>query len=258
MNLDLNEKKVLITASVSGIGKATGMAFLEEGAKVMFNGRNRNRLDALTNELSEKYGSDKVFAVCGDVTEPDTIAEIKSEVQSKWGGLDILIPCSGTGKALSDDRLDGQEWDYMMRNNIYPSVNLIREMLPLMKAGSDPNIVLISSVVAVNKAAAPVAYAAAKGAILTLNAYMSDMYSDNGVRINAVVPGNIYFEGGRWEELEKNDYSGTREYIDLNVPMKRFGTPEEIGDTIVFLASNRSSFTNGAVITIDGGQNRSI
>ena len=258
MDLGLKDKRVVITASSGGIGRSVAATFLEEGAKVLINGRNADRLEAAVSELSGKYGAGKVIGVAGDATKPETVDRIVSETESRWGAADIVIPCAGTGKPVSSDRLDITEWEHMMDANAYAPVMLIRKCIPLLKMGKDPNIVLISSVVAVGRSSAPVAYAAAKGALLTLTSYLAGMYPDTCIRVNAIVPGNVYFEGGRWEELKNADPQGTDDYIRANVPMNRFATPQEIADSVVFLASARSSFSNGAVLVVDGGQNRSI
>ncbi len=258
MELGLKGKRVLITASSAGIGKATAIVFLEEGASVMINGRNSEKLETVAQELSNRYDSGNVIAIKGDATKPETMHDMVSTLENAWGAVDILVPCVGTGKPIAEDRLDISEWKYMAEINEYAPVTLIQQCIPLLKRGSDPAIVLVSSIVALSRVSGPVAYASAKGALLILTSYLSGMYAETGIRVNAVAPGNVLFAGGRWEELKKNDPAGTKEYIDSNVPMGRFGTPEEIADSIVFLASARSSFTNGAILVVDGGQNRSI
>ncbi len=258
MDLGLSGKKVLITASAGGIGLATAKAFLEEGASVIINGRNPDRLDKAARELSKQYGKDRVLVLPGDAKALDTIKNAVSLIEEKWGYLDILIPCAGSGKPISDDRLDIDEWKHMMDVNLFDSVEIIRACRPMLGKADSPSIVLVSSVTAYTKAKAPYAYAAAKSALVTLAGYMADDAAKEGLRINCVVPGNVYFEGGRWEELKNLDPEGTDRYIESSVPMNRFGTPEEIADSIVFLASKRSSFTTGTVLVVDGGQNRAV
>ena len=88
--------------------------------------------------------------------------------------------------------------------------------------------------------------------------YLSDDYASKNIRVNCVIPGNIMFAGGRWEELMMLDKGGTEEYIQKNVPMKRFGQPREIASVIVFLASVSASFITGTSLVVDGGQKRGI
>ena len=172
--------------------------------------------------------------------------------------LDIVVPCVGTGKANTQDGLDITEWKHMMNANLYGGVSLIHDCISLLNKSSQPCIVLVSSVVALSRAEAPCAYSASKNAILSLNSYMAGEYGKMGIRVNCVVPGNIKFPNGRWEYLEKENPEKVKKYIEEMVPMNRFGAPEEVANAIVFLASSGASYTNGAVLTVDGGQNRSI
>lgn len=258
MELDLKDKRVLVTASSAGIGLAVAESFLREGARVIINGRNKSKLSNVCDDLKKIYGENMVYPVVADATVDEGIELLVNVVKSSFDGLDILIPCVGTGRAISDNRLDVSEWQHMMENNIFSAVRLIDRCRNLLVSGVGSNIVLVSSVVACSRANAPYAYAASKGALFSLNSYLARDLADINIRINCVVPGNIFFEGGRWDELRREDESAVDEYINDSVPMKRFGIPEEIADSVVFLASERSSYTTGAVLTVDGGQNRSI
>ncbi|MBE6015711.1 MAG: SDR family oxidoreductase [Lachnospiraceae bacterium] len=258
MDLGLRDKKVIITASSNGIGKATALAFANEGAKVLINGRNPQKLSAVKNEISTCYGEDSVLSVCGDATTDETRDKIIREAHDKWGSIDILIPCVGSGKSESENPLSLDEWNRLLNINLLCNVGLIDKCISLLQKGNDPVITMISSVVAISRASAPASYAAAKSGILTLNNYLAAEYKNTGIRVNCVVPGNVYFTGGRWEEIRNADVKGTDEYINSNVPMNRFGKPEEIADAIVFMSSKRASFINGAVLTVDGGQNGGI
>lgn len=258
MDLKLDGKIALITASTNGIGKAVAELFLEEGATVIINGRNYDRLKIIENTLAEKYGKGHIFSVIGDATNDKTITNIASFIDNHWGKIDILIPCVGTGKPETDDQLDENEWYRILNINLLSNVKLIKSCLPLLQNANTPVITLISSVVSLSRTSAPYSYAAAKSAILSLNSYLAGDFIKVGIRSNCVVPGNVFFSGGRWEELRKQNTKETDSYIKNNVPMARFGLPEEIANAIVFLSSERASFINGAVLTVDGGQNRSL
>lgn len=258
MDLGLAGKKVFITASSSGIGLSIAKTFLQEGAYVVINSRNADKLNKAKRQLKSETQSDDIDVFVGNMCVWETVLSCKAFIEKKWGGLDILIPNLGTGKPLSKNRLDITEWTYMMEHNLYSTVNLINTFEALLMKGSQANIVMISSVVASERASAPYAYAASKGSILTLNSYLAGDYAKKNIRVNCVMPGNVFFDGGRWEELLNVDKDGVEKYISENVPMERFAKPEEIANTVVFLASEKSSFTTGAVMTVDGGQRRSI
>lgn len=253
MNLGLEGKKVFITASSRGIGLATARAFLDEGCYVIINGRDDGRLKQIVSELSGMY-PDRILPFRGDILHSDEIAKAVDYVADIYGSLDILISNLGSGKPETKDSLEVAEWDRFFKVNILGSVETLNGFYDLLKKGTNPNVILVSSIVAKEIASAPPGYAAAKSAVLTLNKYLSRIWSSDGIRVNCVLPGNVFFDGGRWQELHKEDSDGVDRYISDKVPMKRFGRPEEIADSIVFLASERASFITGAELVVDGGQ----
>lgn len=257
MNLELKDKRVMITASVQGIGFATAESFLQEGSTVIINGRNKEHLNAAQNKLKEKYGK-KVFSFQGDMQLKKDIERLCTYINDTFNGLDILISNLGNGKPLTTNQLDGNEWNRFYNVNVMSSVELLNSVYPLLKKGDDPAIVLLSSIISKEVSAAPIGYAAAKSAISTLSKYLSKLWASDGIRVNCVLPGNVFFEGGRWEELKSQDEKSIIQYIQSSVAMKRFGTPSEIADAIVFLASPRSSFTTGAELSVDGGQSNAL
>lgn len=256
MKLGLNGKTALITASANGIGRETAKAFLQEGATVFINGRDEKRLLKVQEELTGEYGDARVYSVCGDAANEKVIRMIHDRIEEKCGKLDILVPNLGRGKPISENKLDMDEWQCMMEVNLFSAVKLINRFYDLLRLGNNPSITMLSSIAALEKLNAPYAYAASKSSILALIKYLSDDYAKDNIRVNGVIPGNIYFEGGRWEELLDLDRTGTEEYIRNNVPLKRFGKPEEIANAIIFLASECSLFTTGSTLVVDGGQRR--
>lgn len=255
MDLCLNEKRVYITASVNGIGKATAEAFLREGATVIINGHNESRLTHALNELRETYGEKRVYAVCGDMSDEQAIKRAVSKIEEYVSDIDIVVGNLGTGKPVSDDKFDLQEWEYMLKMNLLSAVGLIQNTRSLFSENGG-SIVLTASLAAHDRIGAPPAYAAAKAGIISLVKYAAPILWGDNIRINAVSPGNVFFEGGRWEELLRQDEAGINDYIDKEVPMKRFGTAEEIAETILFLSSEKSGFTTGTVVQVDGGQGK--
>lgn len=257
MELGLKDKRVLITASSNGIGLATAKEFLDEGARVIINGRSQDRLDNLSRELSVQYGN-RVDTFCGDILDEGAIDKCATYAKDRLGGLDILVCNLGSGKPLINNPLDKSEWQRFYDINVMSSVGILNSILPLLRDGKNQSVILVSSIVSREAASAPMGYAAAKSAVRTLNKYLSREWAADGIRVNCVLPGNIYFEGGRWEELKNADEEGVMSYVESAVPMKRFGKPEEIADTIAFLSSDRASFITGAEIVVDGGQLSSI
>ena len=255
MDMQLENRKVFVTASSAGIGKAIAEVFLQEGALVCINGRNKQKLICLELGLQEQYGKERVLSVSGDMSEEAAIINACQYIQRQWGKIDILIGNLGTGKPVTEKKLDIVEWQHMMDKNLFSCVRLLENAETILQ-NDGGSIVLISSLGAYDRIEAPPAYAAAKKGILSLIKYMSVIYAQRGIRINGVAPGNVFYEGGRWEELLHRDKDSVRNYIEQEVPIKRFGKTKEIADAVVFLASERSSFTTGSILNVDGGQRR--
>lgn len=257
MDLGLSGKKVLITGATQGIGLATAKGFLDEGAEVYINGHNEERLQKVYSGLNVEYPTN-VIPCYGDVTSMDSIDSMIRSMKKKIQHLDIAVMNVGTGKSLSENDLDVKEWQRFYEVNTISSVGMLNKLYPLLKKSNDANVILISSIIAKERAVAPMGYAAAKAGVLELNRYLSAKWAEDNIRVNTILPGNIFFQGGRWEELIANDESGIRKYIKDNVPLKRFGRPDEVAAAILFLSSKQAGFITGATLTVDGGQQRAV
>lgn len=256
MDLGLKGKNVLITASSQGIGFSTAESFLKEGANVLLSGRNEEKLRRSYDALKNKFGNERIYYFLGDISREDIILQCRSYIEEIWGDLDVLVPNLGSGKPVSEDKLDIKEWEMLINVNLLSAVRVIKEFSEMLSHSDNGSIILISSIVAYERMHAPYAYAASKSAIRTLSHYLSGDLAEKSIRVNCVVPGNIMFPGGRWEELYTTNKEEIESYIRVDVPLKRFGSPEEIADAIVFLASERARFITGAELVIDGGQKR--
>lgn len=258
MDLYLKGKKVVITASTDGIGYAAAHRFLEEGACVLINGRNEIKAQGKRDLLEKEFGEDRVFLYVGDTVSWDGIRGMGQYARSIFRHIDCLVANVGSGKPVTQSNLDIEGWRRSFDVNLFSAVKLIREFNELWEENAGGSIITVSSLAGYNRISAPYAYAAAKQGISVFSKYLSDDYAKKGIRVNSVVPGNVYYAGGRWEELLKKDEAGVNDYIDHAVPLKRFAIPEEIADAIVFLASERASFITGAALLVDGGQSRAV
>jgi len=254
MDLHLKGNKVLITASSSGIGLAIGRVFLEEGAQVILNGRDREKLEKIVSQLRSEYTGAIISSFPADMTASENARKLKKYVMtSHIEKIDHLVLNLGTGKKEGDD-LSVLEWQRFFQINLFSAVELLNSIIDVVTS----SIVFISSIAGTQAISAPYAYSASKLAVLSLAKKLSVDYASKGIRVNTVIPGNIYFEGGRWSEIIKDNPSIVESYIKRETPLSRFGRPEEIANTVAFLCSNKSSYTTGSVVVIDGGQSKSM
>jgi 3-oxoacyl-[acyl-carrier protein] reductase len=260
MDFGLRDARVLIAGSSAGIGLATARAFRLEGASVLLTGRDANRLDAARQSLID-HGDDAappVETFAGDMTTTAAIGACLDHLRATWGGLDVLVANVGTGRVRADWDAGSEAWDAVLRQNLLGAVDLVRAAAPLMASGGGGTIVLVGSIAGVEVTRAPLAYGTAKAALHAFGKGLAGQLAPQAIRVNVVAPGNVLFPGGRWEEIERADPTGTARYIQNQVPMQRFGRPEEIASVIVFLAGSAASFMTGACIVVDGGQTRAF
>jgi 3-oxoacyl-[acyl-carrier protein] reductase len=139
--------------------------------------------------------------------------------------------------------------------NLLASARLAQAAIPMLRNGG--TITFISSITGVEATPAPLPYSAAKAALINYSKNLSRQVASLGIRVNCVAPGNILFPGGSWERRLTDDREAVLQRIQTEVPMARFGTPEEIAGLVTFLCSPRASFISGACFVADGGQTRS-
>jgi 3-oxoacyl-[acyl-carrier protein] reductase len=252
MNLNLDNKKVLITGASKGIGLAVAESFLQEDAKTCLISRGSNALFENEKRLQDAYGLESVFACKCDCTNIESLNSLKSEVEDRWGGLDIVIVNVGDGRSVSDALPNDEQWQKTWNNNFESALQTARTFLPMLKK-SNGCLLFVSSIAGTEAFGAPTDYSTAKSAIIALAKNMARKLAP-GVRVNVIAPGNVYFEGGSWDEKIQQDKKRIDEIIKSTVPMNRFATPQEIADSAVFLCSDRANFITGVTLVVDGGQ----
>jgi 3-oxoacyl-[acyl-carrier protein] reductase len=252
MKLELEGRVALITGASRGIGLAIAQMLAAEGAHVALAARGREGLEAAGAEIGGK-----VSCHVADVTDPAAALAMTGEVEKHWGKIDILICNVGSGASVPPGQENAAEWRRVMDLNLFATTNTIEAARPIMRLGSgDRAIVCVSSICGLAALGAPVTYSAAKAALNATVRGLARPLAAEGIRINAVAPGNILFEGGTWARKLAEDKSGVDEMLAREVPLRRLGSPEEIADVVGFLASPRAAFITGTVIVADGGQLR--
>lgn len=163
---------------------------------------------------------------------------------------------SGTGRGGWE--LSPEDWQSALRVNLLGGMTLASAALPHLMSRGRGSLIFISSIAGCEAINAPVPYSAAKAAVQSAAKSLSRLMGPHGVRVNTVAPGNVLFPGGAWERKLAERREFFEESIRTEVPLRRFGTPDEIADAVVFLASERASFITGACLVVDGGQTRSF
>jgi len=252
MKLELDGRVALVTGASRGIGLAIARMLAAEGAKVALAARGH---DSLKQAVAGIGGN--VSHHAADVTDPAAALKLAADVEKKWGKIDILVCNVGSGASVPPGQENAAEWRRVMDINLFATTNMIEAARPIMQRGSgDRAIVCVSSICGLAALGAPVAYSAAKAALNATVRGLARPLAQDGIRINAVAPGNILFDGGTWARKLAENKQGVDDMLAREVPLRRLGTPQEIADVVGFLASPRAAFITGTVIVADGGQLR--
>jgi 3-oxoacyl-[acyl-carrier protein] reductase len=251
MDLDLGGKHVLISGGSRGIGASVALAFAAEGCSVTITGRTRQSLDE-----AKRLIGDNCDAHVADATESAACFGVIERVRTDRGRLDVLVTCAGSGASVRPGAETAEEWHRVLGLNLQSATNMVEAALPLLEESAPASIVCISSICGHEAVGAPVTYSAAKAALIMAVKGWSRAFAKKLIRINAVSPGNIFFEGGAWDKKCQQDPGAVRAMLESEVPLGRFGEPAEIAAAVLFLASKRASFITGANLVADGGQTR--
>ena len=264
MDLQLQNQVVFIAGSSRGIGRAIASTLLAEGAHIVLTGRDEASLLAAAAELTTPATRDRILAVRGDFTHAETIARALDLTAKHFGRIDHLIANLGTGSGKPGWNPPEEEWHRLFELNFFASTRLTQAALPhLLKnpvadKGTRGSILYISSIVAVEATPAPLPYSAAKAALNNYAKNLARQLGPQGIRVNTLAPGNIFFPGGSWERHLANRREAVEHMLATEVPQGRFGTPEEIASLAAYLCSPLAAFATGACYIMDGGQTRTL
>lgn len=242
----LANKVALITGGSSGIGLATAKVFAEEGAEVIITGRNQESLDKAVGELEHR-----VTGMISDTAQLADIEKLAAELRSQGKQVDVLFLNAGIAKLAPIEQTDEALYDETFNINVKGLYFTIKHLLPLMGEGT--SIVINASINAYIGMPNSSVYAASKAAVISLARTLSGELVGRGIRVNAISPGPINTPIFGKMGMSPEQLEATATSIQQQVPMGRFGQPEEIAKAALFLASDDSSFVIGAELVADGG-----
>jgi len=252
MNLNLSNKTFLISGSSKGIGLKIAETLLSEGANVIITGRSKNLIKNQFNKLYSKFGL-KVAYTNGDIKSNLVLKKIKNLVKKRWKKLDGIIANAGSVKMNISSFSSEKDFYWYQKNNFLTSFKFVNYFLNEIKK-SQGSIIFISSIASLKDLGAPLGYASSKLSLNFYSKFLANKVAKYNVRVNNIIPGNIYFMGGNWDKKKKADPKKIKKMIENKVPLGRFGKTEEIANLVAFLLSSKASFITGAEIVIDGGQ----
>ena len=257
MDLGLKEKSVLVAAASKGIGKATALAFLREGANVTLCARDPASLAAAREELIAATGG-QVLAIQTDVADPEQLAALVESARSAHGPVEVLVNNAGGPPAGHHSAITDEQWSHAFAQTLQSAVKLTNLVLPEMQKANWGRVINISSYSVKQPIDNMMLSNSLRLAVLGWAKTLASEVAANGVLVNTVCPG--WTDTGRVAGLlqQRSEATGTsvdavRESIAAMVPLGRIAQPEEIASVIVFLASEAASYMTGTAIAVDGG-----
>ncbi|MBN1375567.1 MAG: SDR family oxidoreductase [Dehalococcoidia bacterium] len=257
MNLGIAGKTALVSAASRGIGKAIAVGMAKEGANLVICARNEDGLRKTAKEIESSYAV-KILPIIADLTKGSEVKSLIQETVDHFGWIDILVTNAGGPPSGPSLNFSDQDWEHAMILNLLSTVRLCREVIPIMQRQGWGRIINMVSVAAKQPLENMILSNSIRAAVLGLAKTLSQEVAKENILINSICPGWILTDRlvsivkTRAESKEKS-YEDELASITAGIPIQRCGTPEEVANLAIFLASERASYITGTTIQIDGG-----
>ena len=245
----LTGKTAIVTGAARGIGKAIALKFASEGANVAFTDLVIDENAKNTESEIAAYGV-KAKGYASNAASFEETAQVVEQIKEDFGTIDILVNNAGITKDGLMMRMSEAQWDAVLNVNLKSAFNFIHACTPIMMRQKSGNIINMASVVGVHGNAGQCNYSASKAGLIGLAKSIAQELGSRGIRANAIAPGFII------TEMTAKLSDEVKEEWNKRIPLRRGGTPEDVANIALFLASDLSSYVSGQVIQVDGGMNR--
>ncbi|MEJ7554735.1 MAG: 3-oxoacyl-[acyl-carrier-protein] reductase [Aquificaceae bacterium] len=244
--MDLSGKTALITGSTRGIGKAIAQYLAKAGARVIITGRDQGRAEEVAKEIAQTYGVE-TLGVAMDMSEKDSITSAYERIESLFGGVDILVNNAGITKDKLFLRMSLEDWEEVLRVNLTGTFLITSLAVKGMLKKRWGRIVNISSVVGFTGNIGQVNYSSTKSALIGFTKSLAKELASRNITVNAVAPG--FIETDMTSVLSDE----LKQAYLKNIPLGRFGKPEDVAGAVLFLCSDYASYITGEVLHVNGG-----